>query len=188
MAERSPIVVLPAGYTLRQGSTLDRALLVKFMHRTYLDIAGQADDVSRLPPHPPEALSRTVDHYLSADTPIWWVECDRDSSPAGLPSRSASLRPVAGVWVGSAIDQASGDRQAYIFLLYVAPEHRRRGIGTALMRQVEIWAAARGDRQIGLQVFHANQPALQLYQQLGYHVHALSLVKRLPPDRGEFSL
>lgn len=188
MAERSPLIDLPVGYRLRQGSTLDRALLVKFMHRTYLDIAIQTDDEPRSPQHPPASLSRTVDHYLSADTPIWWVECDRESSPVGLPSRSATLRPVAGVWVGRALDTVSGDRQAYIFLLYVAPEHRRRGIGSALMRQAEIWARAQGDRQIGLQVFHTNQPALQLYHQLGYHIQTLSLVKRLPPDRGEFLL
>ncbi len=64
---------------------------------------------------------------------------------------------VACVWVGNAVDQAQGDRHAHIFLLYVVPEHRRRGIGTALMRYVEAWARVRGDRQIGLQVFQSTR-------------------------------
>jgi ribosomal protein S18 acetylase RimI-like enzyme len=81
--------------------------------------------------------------------------------------------------VGNAIDQVSGDRHAHIFLLYVVPEHRRRGIGKALMQYVEKWAIARGDRQIGLQVFQSNQPALNLYNQLGYQTQSLWMLKEI---------
>ncbi len=68
---------------------------------------------------------------------------------------------------------------AHIFLLYVMPQHRRRGIGTALMRYVENWAVARGDRQIGLQVFQSNQSAINLYNQLGYQNQFFWMVKTL---------
>jgi ribosomal protein S18 acetylase RimI-like enzyme len=63
------------------------------------------------------------------------------------------------------------------------PEHRRRGIGTALMQYVENWATNRGDRQIGLQVFQSNQPALNLYNQLGYQTQSLWMVKSLQPEK-----
>ena len=85
------------------------------------------------------------------------------------------------IWLGNAIDQVRGDRHAHIFLLYVMPEHRRRGIGSELMRHAEDWARARGDRQIGLQVFQSNQPALALYHQLGYQTQSLWMVKSLSP-------
>ncbi len=76
----------------------------------------------------------------------------------------------------------SGDRHAHIFLLYVAPAHRRRGIGRALMQQAEVWARAQGDRQIGLQVFQSNQAALQLYRSLGFETQSLWMAKPLPPQ------
>ncbi|NEU72905.1 GNAT family N-acetyltransferase [Hassallia byssoidea VB512170] len=90
-----------------------------------------------------------------------------------------SSSPVACLWVGNSIDQVRGDRHAHIFLLYVVSEHRRRGIGKALMQYVENWALTRGDRQIGLQVFKSNQPALNLYNQLGYQTQSLWMVKSL---------
>lgn len=148
---------LPAGYELRRGSSLDRALLVQFMQRTYEEL---------FPGQPIAHLAQTVDSYLSSDTPLWWV---------ASPDRATA----AGLWIGNAVDQVTGDRHAHIFLLYVTPAHRRQGIGKALMEYAENWARQRGDRQIGLQVFQTNQPALHLYTKLGYEVQSLWMVKSL---------
>lgn len=158
---------LPADCVLRQGTGLDRALLVKFMQRTYQELA---------PGHSFEHLAQTVEQYFSSDTPVWWVELLPVAAVDGRPSIS---QPIACLWLGSAIDQVRGDRHAHIFLLYVAPEHRRRGVGAALMRQAEVWALERGDRQIGLHVFQSNQPALQLYAKLGYSPQSVWMVKPL---------
>jgi GNAT superfamily N-acetyltransferase len=81
--------------------------------------------------------------------------------------------------MGNAIDQISGLRHAHIFLLYINPEHRRKGIGTALMQYAENWAKQRGDNQIALQVFQTNTPALNLYNQLGYQIQSLWMIKPL---------
>ena len=56
-------------------------------------------------------------------------------------------------------------------------------LAKALMRYVEAGAIARGDRQIGLQVFQSNQPALNLYYQLGYQTQSLWMVKSLFPEK-----
>ncbi len=159
------------GYYLRAGSGLDRAELVKFMQRTYQE---------RFPEQDFSHLARTIEQYFSKETPLWWVELANSEPTQLLPPRSR--QPVACLWVGNAVDQVWGDRHAHIFLLYVVPEHRRRGIGTALMRYVEDWARTRGDRQIGLQVFQSNQPALNLYNQLGYQTQSLWMVKILNPE------
>lgn len=153
------------GYILSAGSGLDRALLVKFMQKTYQELFTEQDF---------SHLSRTVEQYFSGETPLWWVYLDN------LERRRS---PIACLWVGNAIDQVTGDRHAHIFLLYVAPEHRRKGIATALMKYLESWAAARGDRQIGLQVFQTNNSALNLYQQLGYQTQSLWMAKPLNSDR-----
>jgi ribosomal protein S18 acetylase RimI-like enzyme len=153
------------GYKIRRGSTLDRALLVKFMQRTYHE-AYLHQDFSH--------LARTVEQYFSKETPLWWVEEVGREITSSSPSS-----PIACLWVGNAIDQVQGDRHAHIFLLYVVPEHRRRGIGTALMGYIENWAKSRGDHQIGLQVFQANTAALNLYNQLGYQTQSLWMIKSL---------
>lgn len=111
-------------------------------------------------------LSATIEQYFSHDTPLWWVMDEH------------KLR-VACLWMGIAIDQSSGRRHAHIFLLYVKPEHRRQGIARSLMQVAEAWAIQRGDRQIGLQVFSHNQPAVNLYKALGYEVEAYAMLKRL---------
>ncbi|ARV61694.1 GNAT family N-acetyltransferase [Nostocales cyanobacterium HT-58-2] len=157
------------GYRIRCGSTLDKAQLVKFMQRTYQEAFPQQDF---------SHLAQTVEQYLCRETPLWWVDFVgvRQGKNEQL---TPSTPPIACLWVGNAINQVQGDRHAHIFLVYVVPEHRRRGIGTALMRYVEGWARARGDHRIGLQVFQNNTNALNLYNQLGYQTHSLWMVKSL---------
>ena len=145
------------------------------------------------PEHDFSHLAQTVEQYFSKETPLWWVEFlgkrqeargkrqEEKNSNESIHNSSFIIHhsKVACLWVGNAVDQVKGDRHAHIFLLYVKPEHRRRGIGTALMRYVENWAISRGDRQIGLQVFQSNTPAINLYQQLGYQTQSLWMVKPL---------
>ncbi|YAF98848.1 MAG: GNAT family N-acetyltransferase [Nodularia sp. CChRGM 3473] len=159
-------------------------MLVKFMQRTYQDLFPEQDFAH---------LAKTVEQYFSKDTPLLWVDMgarEQESRRAGesnnttffppSPSSSSSPQPpIACLWIGNAIDQVQGDRHAHIFLLYVDPKYRRRGIGTALMKYVENWATQRGDRQIGLQVFQSNQAAVNLYSQLGYQTQSLWMVKSL---------
>ncbi|MHC5595238.1 MAG: GNAT family N-acetyltransferase [Nostoc sp.] len=172
------------GYIIRRGSTLERSLLLKFMQRTYQDLFPN-EDFSH--------LEQTVKQYFSSDTPLWWVE-EEGELLAGSGEQGEQGRqnycpmpnapyPIACLWAGNAIDQVHGNRHAHIFILYVVPEHRRRGIGTALMQYVENWAIQRGDRQIGLQVFESNKPALNLYNQLGYQTQSIWMVKFLNAEK-----
>ena len=52
------------GYSFRQGSTLDKALLVKFMQRSYQE---------QFPDQDFSHLAHTVEQYFCRDTPVWWV-------------------------------------------------------------------------------------------------------------------
>jgi ribosomal protein S18 acetylase RimI-like enzyme len=148
---------------------MDMALLVKFLQRTYQELFGEQSFAH---------LARTVDSHLSRDTPLWWIHVE-------TPWDATSTSPVAGLWAGHAIDQVKGDRHAHIFLLYVDPAHRRQGLGRVLMHQAEQWARYRGDRQISLQVFHHNQPAIRLYEQLGYQIQVYNMVKPLQGESSE---
>ncbi|NET31122.1 MAG: GNAT family N-acetyltransferase, partial [Cyanothece sp. SIO1E1] len=104
------------------------------MQRTYRELATDCEFAH---------LAATVERHFCLETPLWWV----------LQNVEIRQENVIGcLWMGNAIDQMTGDRHAYIFLLYVAPAQRRQGIGTALMHHGEAWARARGDGKIGLQV------------------------------------
>jgi RimJ/RimL family protein N-acetyltransferase len=52
--------------------------------------------------------------------------------------------------------------------LMVRRDHRREGVGRALMAAAEEWARSVGVRKLELHVFPHNEPALGLYRSLGY--------------------
>ena len=108
-------------YSLKQGKTQDKARLLKFMELTYEELFPEQSNFSH--------LSNTVKQYLSSQTPLWWIEYQ--------PNHETKLDIVAGLWMGTGIDQVSGDRYGHIFLIYVKPNHRRQGLATALIQQAQ---------------------------------------------------
>ncbi|MBV5261167.1 GNAT family N-acetyltransferase [Synechococcus moorigangaii CMS01] len=150
--------MLPPGFSLKRGSTTDRPLLLKFLHRSYQEFYPETGFAH---------LQDTLNHYFTADTPLWWVQ-------------TATGALVGCLWLGTSIDQISGDRHSHIFLLYVLPDYRRQGLGSALMARAEQYAKTRGDRQITLQVFTTNQTAQGFYHNLAYNPHAILMRKTLP--------
>ncbi len=149
--------MLPSDYQLETGFTGDRALLLNFLTLSYRELFPQQQDFSH--------LANTVDSYFCASTPLWWVYSRQEQAK------------IAGLWLGNAIDQATGERYSHIFLLYVKPHHRRQGLAKFLLRQAQFYAQSRGHRQVGLQVYPQNQAALNLYNSLGYHTHSLLMLK-----------
>ncbi len=145
-------------YQLITGNGSDVAALLKFLQVTYQELYPQQQNYQH--------LQSTVDRYLSLETPLWFVT-------------TASSVKIACLWLGIAIDQVNGVRHPNILLIYVDPVYRRQGIGRALMSHAQTWATDRGYTQIGLQVFTANQPAIELYQQLGYQPRSISMMREL---------
>lgn len=57
--------------------------------------------------------------------------------------------------------------EIYIYDLAVAAAHRRQGIATALIRELEEIAASRGAHVVFVQADRDDEPAIGLYSQLG---------------------
>lgn len=84
------------------------------------------------------------------------VACAEDGSRAGF------------VWVEEARSAFGGDAFAFVTEVFVAVEHRRRGLGRQLLERVESWARERHLRRIVLNVACHNDAARSLYRRAGF--------------------
>ncbi|MFT4216208.1 MAG: GNAT family N-acetyltransferase [Micropruina sp.] len=80
---------------------------------------------------------------------------------------SEEARPSDGGLLGVATVQLVA-KTADLHRIVVAPEHRGRGIGRALVEAGIAWAAGRRGERMLLEVEHDNAPALALYRRLGF--------------------
>ena len=160
MAE--PEIPLPAGYRWRLGSAWDRPWVRRGLQATLQESFPEQRHWDH--------LEATLDRLFDPPrTPCWWI------------LKEATGEPVGGVWAGVSTDQATHRRVAYIFLLWVDPAHRRRGLGKALMQQVERWGSQQQLAAITLQVYRHNQAALNFYRQAHFTVQGYWLYKTLGP-------
>jgi GNAT superfamily N-acetyltransferase len=150
-------------YRCWAGKHSEQTLLLRFMHQAYQELCPMTSL---------DHLNQTVEQLWSDQAGFWFIE-------PTLPTLSGEAQGC--LWLGNAIDQVSGDRYTHIFLLYVCPAYRRRGLGTALMQRAETWAIGQGNSQIGLHVLVDSLAAHALYLQLGYAPQATFLQKRLSP-------
>jgi ribosomal protein S18 acetylase RimI-like enzyme len=148
-------------YRFWAGKRSDQKLLLQFLHQAYQE---------QWPTAELSHLNQTVQQLWAEPVGLWFIESTRPELCG---------QALGCLWLGNAIDQVNGDRYTHIFLVYVSPEHRRRGLGTVLMKQAEAWAIQQGSGQIGLHVFVDNVPAHNLYQRLGYASQAVFLHKSL---------
>jgi ribosomal protein S18 acetylase RimI-like enzyme len=73
---------------------------------------------------------------------------------------------------------------AHLGDLVVTRDHRRRGIGTLLLNQLEQWALQRGASTITLSVHAQNHAALALYQNQGFRSVHVQMRKEIAPGSG----
>ena len=122
-----------------------------------VDLAAEPDDAwltgdrYRGTPLPP--VAREV--LMCADEPVFAsIRLDPDPAPLAAVARGAV---VEGWLVVTAVT--------------VDDRYRRRGLATALMHGLGAWARDRGASACVLQVVESNDPALALYERLGFTEH-----------------
>jgi ribosomal protein S18 acetylase RimI-like enzyme len=155
-------ISLPEGYQLKLGNKSERHILINCLQLTYQELYPQQSNF--------EHLTATVNRYFSDRTPFWSIQTTTEFNTEST---------VGCLWLGKAIDQKDGELYAQILLIYVAPQHRRCGLATALIEVAENHARQWGDRSIGLQVFTSNQAAMNLYRKMGFAIDSVSMIKPL---------
>ena len=68
---------------------------------------------------------------------------------------------------------------AWVFDVYVKPEHRRRGVASMLMAEAERFAQAQGATEVRLGVLERNAPARAFYARRGFRDYTRVLTRSL---------
>lgn len=66
-------------------------------------------------------------------------------------------------------------KRAFLYQIFVLPEHRSKGFGSSAVREVEKILKAKGVEQLALHVFGFNEGAIRLYKRLGFQVTSLNM-------------
>ncbi len=74
---------------------------------------------------------------------------------------------------------------AWLISMWVAPDHRRLGLGARLIDSVVKWARTEGYQRLALDVADHNTPAVQLYSRHGFK--STGETGTLPPPRTHIS-
>lgn len=75
--------------------------------------------------------------------------------------------------VGCFLDGSEPPR-ATLISMWVAPSHRRKGVGRALVEAVLEWAAGRGAGTVRLMVTSENHAARRFYESLGFNLSGVT--------------
>lgn len=122
----------------------------------------------------PDAFSTTADQAATWPAESW----DRQLEELATFVATAGGRDL-GIVRGVAHDQLPD--VAYLISMWVAPEARRRRVGSALVDAVVDWARRRGFHRVILDVAESNAPAIALYRRRGFAPNGE--VGTLPPPR-----
>ena len=88
------------------------------------------------------------------------------SSPNQLPLLALADDVPAGITWGRIADEEPD--AAHIYSVWIAPEHRDRGLGRVLIQAVIDWARTREVRVVRLDVTVGNDAAVRFYRRFGF--------------------
>jgi ribosomal protein S18 acetylase RimI-like enzyme len=96
----------------------------------------------------------------------WRTEFDRGDWYVGVTETDPDDKPVG--MLGITREPATPDYECFLEYLWVAPEHRCRGIASEMINQVLGHLKRSGIRTVFLWVLDGNDGAMRLYKRLGF--------------------
>ena len=99
-------------------------------------------------------------------------------------ARTTRLVGFCNYWL--VVDRRSGGGEVHILAIATHPDHRRAGVGAALLGHALDQAHALGVKLATLEVRRGNAPAIAMYERAGFHT--VHVRKRYYQDNGEDAL
>jgi ribosomal protein S18 acetylase RimI-like enzyme len=125
------------------------------------------------------------DERMRLNRAIWEKDFRRKLQPyiEGGRTEAWIAEDVTGAFLGYLLLGESGwltpEPHGFIYDVWVAPEHRGKGIGKGLVQWATDWAKTKGYRKIKLEVAEANGRARHVYEELGFRPERHYLGKTL---------
>ena len=114
----------------------------------------------------PTAFSSTFAKESTLTDDDWVARVAQWSSGTSTTYLALDTGRACGIASGM-LDQSDPSR-AHLLSMWVAPTHRRMGIGRSLVEAVLAWARAKNVQTMQLLVTSNNDPAIQFYRRLGF--------------------
>ena len=114
----------------------------------------------------PAAFGSTYARESQLSDSEWLARAQNWDGARGIGFLAVEGDAACGI-AGSIIDQSDPAR-ALLVSMWVAPTHRRRGLGQMLVEKIARWLAARNVCTLTLMVTSPNQPAMRFYEELGF--------------------
>ncbi|MGB7070607.1 MAG: GNAT family N-acetyltransferase [Pyrinomonadaceae bacterium] len=67
----------------------------------------------------------------------------------------------------------------YLGFMYVAPEHRGKGVNRLIMDELKLWSISKGVTRMRLEVFASNPAAIKAYERVGFAPRLLEMTASL---------
>ena len=128
-------------------------------------VAGRIDDGSAL-----EWARKEIEKFLPDGTST------KDMMLLRIVSHQHPGATLGTLWCEK---DSNNPANAFIYDLFLYPEHRGQGHGIAAMTKLESVLREDGYKAVGLHVYAHNQAAASLYRKIGYHATSLNLRKEL---------
>lgn len=141
-------------YTVRRATSVDIPILVHHRAAMFGEM-GEEGDYPTMRDKFAEWLERTI----PAEVYRAWVVCDEGGvvvAGCGLILMDRAPNP-----------SNMTPYSAYVYNVFVEPEHRQRGLARRLMEEIHTWCRA---NHIGLVSLHASSFGKHLYETMGYKV------------------
>jgi GNAT superfamily N-acetyltransferase len=116
----------------------------------------------------PESFSSTYEENVRFSEETWRQRASAFAAPAADRAMFVAIDQASGVWIGCAGGYVDTDDTPNLISMWVAPEHRGRGVGRSLVEAVIDWARAAGYERLRLDVVRGRDSAVRLYGRLGF--------------------
>lgn len=156
-------------YILRRATVDDIAELVHHRTAMFCEMGVEGDYVSM-----ERAFADWLRETIPSEVYRAWVTCD------GAGEVVAGCGMV--LHVKAPAPQSQLTRSAYVYNVYVEPEHRQRGLARQLMETIHDWCRSNDIHQVSL---HASTFGRHLYESMGYEATNEMRIRLNASDEGQ---
>ena len=167
MSPDRPINCASDDLTLRRAGSSDAATVVRFIRLMIIDMESMGGQIASSSDESWSQIERDAPNRLQAGERIYLL-AESDSEAIGFGEAKCT----------SALPVFAQRRILHISSLYVTPEHRRKGVGRAILKGILDWGHNQGCSGVELNVLVGN-PARNLYRNLGFSEFEVKMVRDL---------